>query len=62
MNQLQFANHWIRFSVDQQEVMAKNVLCLNETLQKFWNLESIGMKPTENSPSTNLSKAMVLKR
>ena len=35
---------------------------LNETLQKFRNLESIVIKPTESSPSTNHSKAMVLKR
>lgn len=50
--------------------MAKNVLSmngqigvgkqLNETLQ-FWNLDSIGIKPTESSPSTNPSEAMVLK-
>lgn len=35
---------------------------LNETLQKFWNLESIGIKPTESSLSTNLSEAMVLEK
>lgn len=35
---------------------------LNETLQKFWNLESIGIKPTESPPSTNPSEAMVLKK
>ena len=35
---------------------------LNETPQKFWNLESIGIKPTESPPSTNPSEAMVLKK
>lgn len=33
---------------------------LNETLQRFWNLESIGIKPTESSTSMTPSEAMVL--
>ena len=54
MNQLQFGHHCIGFSVDQQEVMARNVLCLwtfklalRDNSMKHLNLESIGMKPTE---------------
>ena len=42
----------VQISVEEQ---------LNETIKKFWNLESIGIKPTESSPSTNPSEAMVLK-
>ncbi|XP_068757681.1 uncharacterized protein [Montipora capricornis] len=35
---------------------------LNEKLQKFWNLESIGIKPTESPASPNTSEAVVLKK
>ena len=35
---------------------------LNDTLQKFWNLESIGIKPVEMPVSTSQSESTVLKK
>ena len=35
---------------------------LNETLQKFWDLESIGVRPAESSVSTTHVEDMVLKK
>ena len=35
---------------------------LNETLQKFWDLESIGIGLAKSSVSTTLNEAMVLKK
>ena len=35
---------------------------LNDTLQKFWNLESIGITPVEMSVSTSQSESTVLKK
>ena len=35
---------------------------LNHTLQKFWNLESIGITPVEMSVSTSQSESTVLKK
>ena len=35
---------------------------LNDTLQKFWNLESIGITPVEMSVSSSQSESSVLKK
>ena len=35
---------------------------LNDTLQRFWNLESIGITPVELSVSTSQSESTVLKK
>ena len=35
---------------------------LNDTLQEFWNLESIGITPVEMSVSTSQSESTVLKK
>ena len=52
---------------DQECTVSMNVQIgieeqLNETLQKFWSLESIGIKPAESSCSTSHSEARVLKK
>ena len=35
---------------------------MNETLQKFWDLESIGIRPAESSISTTHAKDVILKK
>ena len=41
--------------------MSKLVLRNNETLQKFWDLESIGVRPAESSISTTHAEDVILK-
>lgn len=41
----------VQISVEEQ---------LNETLQKFWDLESIGVRPAESSVSTTHVEDVVL--
>ena len=43
----------VQISVEEQ---------LNETLQKFWDLESIGVRPAESSISTTHAEGVVLKK
>ena len=43
----------VQISVEEQ---------LNETLQKFWDLESIGVRPAEGSISTTHAEDVVLKK
>lgn len=35
---------------------------LNETLQRFWDLESLGIRPAESSISTTHAEDVILKK
>ncbi|KAL9956140.1 hypothetical protein ACROYT_G037576 [Oculina patagonica] len=52
---------------DQECTVSRNVQInveeqLNETLQKFWDLESVGVRPAESSISTTHAEDVVLKK